>query len=76
MDGVPCPRRARSSAYGRVAGATGAQWQDFERITVYSDSINDLPLMERAPTPWPPTPGEPLAAVARERAGPSCNFSP
>ena len=26
----------------------GRSWEDFERISVYSDSVNDLPLLERA----------------------------
>ena len=30
---------------------SGAGWRDFERVSVYSDSLNDLALLERATDP-------------------------
>ena len=42
-------------------------WADFARISVYSDSINDLPLMERATDPVATNPSAALEAVAAER---------
>lgn len=43
---------------------------DFERVTVYSDSTNDLPLLEWASHPVATNPGPALEAVARERGWP------
>jgi HAD superfamily hydrolase (TIGR01490 family) len=43
---------------------------DFERVTVYSDSHNDLPLLEWATHPVATNPGAELAAVAAERGWP------
>ena len=42
-------------------------WRDFTRISVYSDSANDLPLLERATDPVATNPSSALAAVALER---------
>ena len=42
-------------------------WADFERISVYSDSVNDLPLLERATDPVATNPSPALQAIARER---------
>jgi len=36
-------------------------------MTFYSDSTNDLPLLERAHVPVATNPGEGLRAIARER---------
>lgn len=76
MDGVPCLQQGKVVRVGEWLAQRGAQWQDFERITVYSDSINDLPLMERATHPVATNPGESLAAVARERAWPILQLFP
>lgn len=43
---------------------------DFERITFYSDSTNDLPLLEWCSHPVATNPGAALEAVARERGWP------
>ena len=43
------------------------RWADFERISVYSDSLNDLPLLERATDPVATNPSAALEALARER---------
>jgi HAD superfamily hydrolase (TIGR01490 family) len=43
---------------------------DFDRITFYSDSINDLPLLEWSSHPVVTNPGPALAAVAAERGWP------
>ena len=39
-------------------------WDDFERISVYSDSPNDLPLLERATDPVATNPSPALEAIA------------
>jgi HAD superfamily hydrolase (TIGR01490 family) len=48
----------------------GVAAADFDRITCYSDSINDLPLLEWASHPVATNPGASLAAVAAERGWP------
>lgn len=45
----------------------GATWTDFERISVYSDSMNDLALLERATEPVATNPSAELADLARLR---------
>ena len=48
----------------------GAQSQDFERVTFYSDSTNDLPLLERVSHPVATNPSATLAQIAAERGWP------
>ena len=45
----------------------GCAWRDFDRISVYTDSVNDLPLLERATEPVATNPSPALEAIARER---------
>jgi HAD superfamily hydrolase (TIGR01490 family) len=44
-----------------------AAWADFGRISVYSDSVNDLPLLERATDPVATNPSPALSAIADAR---------
>ena len=44
-------REGKVARVGQWLAARGAGWADFERISVYSDSLNDLPLLERATDP-------------------------
>lgn len=46
------------------------RWDQFERITFYSDSPNDLPLLERVSHPVATNPSPTLEAIARERGWP------
>ena len=48
----------------------GQAWDDFERTTFYSDSTNDLPLLERVSHPVATQPGPELARIAGERGWP------
>lgn len=52
----------------------GRQWQDFERITFYSDSVNDLPLLELVSHPVATNPTPALAAIAAARSWPILNL--
>ena len=52
----------------------GLRHADFNRITVYSDSTNDLPLLEWATHPVATNPGPALAALAQERGWPVLNL--
>lgn len=45
-------------------------WDSFEGITFYSDSINDLPLLEKATAPVAANPDEKLLAIAKARNWP------
>jgi HAD superfamily hydrolase (TIGR01490 family) len=45
----------------------GHRLPEFERVTVYSDSANDLPLLEIATEPVATNPGAALEAIAVER---------
>ncbi|MFZ2651388.1 MAG: HAD family phosphatase [Burkholderiaceae bacterium] len=46
---------------------TGRDWRDFSAISVYSDSLNDLALLERATDPVATNPSAALEALALER---------
>lgn len=49
---------------------TGCTWSDFDAQVFYSDSANDLPLLERVSHPVATNPGPTLEAVARQRHWP------
>ena len=67
IDGVPSYREGKVARVGQWLAAEGRGWGDFERISVYSDSLNDLSLLERATDPVATNPSAELEAVARER---------
>ncbi|RZT95368.1 HAD family hydrolase [Rivibacter subsaxonicus] len=75
--GVPSFREGKVARVEAWLAADGARLQDFERVTVYSDSPNDLPLLEIATDPVATNPSPALAVVARERGWRVLNlFSP
>jgi len=67
IDGLPAFREGKVARVGQWLAASGAGWSDFARISVYSDSLNDLALLERATDPVATNPSPELEAVARER---------
>jgi HAD superfamily hydrolase (TIGR01490 family) len=67
IDGTPSYREGKVARVGEWLGALGRDWRDFARIAVYSDSLNDLPLLERADDPVATNPSPALEALARER---------
>jgi len=67
IDGVPAFREGKVARVGQWLAESGAGWSDFARISVYSDSLNDLALLERATDPVATNPSPELEAVARER---------
>ena len=67
IDGVPSYREGKVTRVEEWLAAQGAHWRDFERISVYSDSPNDLPLLERATDPVATNPSPELEAIARQR---------
>ena len=67
IDGVPSYREGKVTRVEEWLAGKGAHWGDFERISVYSDSPNDLPLLERATDPVATNPSPELEAIARQR---------
>jgi HAD superfamily hydrolase (TIGR01490 family) len=67
MSSVPTFREGKVRRVEQWLGSLGHAASDFERITCYSDSINDLPLLEWATDPVATNPSTSLAAVAAER---------
>lgn len=65
--GVPSFRDGKIERVDRWLAGDGWRWEDFGRTTVYSDSTNDLPLLERAGVPVATNPTPALEALARER---------
>jgi HAD superfamily hydrolase (TIGR01490 family) len=64
--GVPCFREGKIRRLEDWLAARGKRLADFAS-TLYSDSHNDLPLLERVTRPVAVDPDEKLAAKARER---------
>lgn len=65
--GTPSYREGKVVRVGQWLAEGGHDWSNFERISVYSDSPNDLPLLERATDPVATNPTPALETVARER---------
>jgi HAD superfamily hydrolase (TIGR01490 family) len=65
--GTPSYREGKVVRVSQWLAEGGHDWGDFERISVYSDSPNDLPLLERATDPVATNPTPALETVARER---------
>ena len=67
IDGTPSFREGKVARVDEWLAGLGQRWSDFASSAVYSDSINDLPLLERASLPVATNPSAPLEALARER---------
>lgn len=70
IDGVPSYREGKIERVDTWLQGLGAQWHDFERVNFYSDSTNDLPLLERVSHPVVTNPSPSLARIAAERGWP------
>jgi HAD superfamily hydrolase (TIGR01490 family) len=68
--GTPAFRAGKVQRVGAWLAARGLGWDDVERSTFYSDSTNDLPLLERVSHPVATNPVPALAAIAAARAWP------
>ncbi|MFM2051073.1 MAG: hypothetical protein RL682_1564, partial [Pseudomonadota bacterium] len=64
--GVPSFREGKVQRVGMWLAAQGLEWSTVH-TTFYSDSINDLPLLEKADTPVVTNPDERLQAIATQR---------
>ncbi len=65
--GVPSYREGKITRVNAWLALRGARFEDYACVTVYSDSTNDLPLLECATEPVATNPGDRLATIARER---------
>ncbi|MBV8501736.1 MAG: HAD family hydrolase [Paucibacter sp.] len=72
--GTPSFKEGKIRRVHEWLAGLGRQWAEFERVTVYSDSINDLPLLEAASHPVATNPAPSLAHIAGERGWPILNL--
>jgi HAD superfamily hydrolase (TIGR01490 family) len=70
LRGVPTFREGKVHRVRAWLAERGLQLGDFERSTFYSDSTNDLPLLEVVTHPVATNPSAALAAIADERRWP------
>lgn len=70
IDGVPSFQEGKIARVAQWLAALGHQPSDFARSTCYSDSHNDLPLLEWVSHPVATNPNETLAAIAAARGWP------
>ena len=68
--GIPAYREGKVTRVQQWLAAQGLGCADFERITFYSDSTNDLPLLERVSHPVATNPAPALERIALERGWP------
>lgn len=66
IDGTPSFREGKVARVTDWLRGQGLAWEDVE-ATFYSDSINDLPLLEKVQHPVATNPDAPLRALAQER---------
>jgi len=65
--GVPSFQGGKVTRMNMWLAAQGLTWADVPRSTFYSDSMNDLPLLERVTEPVATNPDERLRALAKQR---------
>jgi HAD superfamily hydrolase (TIGR01490 family) len=70
VQGVPSYQAGKILRVEQWLAAQGRRWDEFERVHFYSDSMNDLPLLERVSHPVATNPSPALEALARERGWP------
>jgi HAD superfamily hydrolase (TIGR01490 family) len=68
--GLPAFRDGKIARVSAWLAESGQAIDDFERCTFYSDSTNDLPLLEHVSHPVATNPVPALAAIAAERGWP------
>jgi len=67
IEGTPSYREGKVTRVQEWLAGRGRTWVDFDRISVYSDSVNDLPLLERATDPVATNPTAELRQIAEAR---------
>ncbi|MFM9914719.1 MAG: HAD family hydrolase [Rhizobacter sp.] len=74
IKGTPSYREGKVRRVEEWLGEQGLSWADCERISAYSDSLNDLPLLEKATDPVATNPSPALLSVATERGWRTLNL--
>jgi HAD superfamily hydrolase (TIGR01490 family) len=67
VSGTPCFREGKIARVEQWLAAQGRRWNDFSESRFYSDSHNDLPLLERVTRPIAVRPDPTLEQAARSR---------
>lgn len=67
LQGLPSFQAGKIGRVEEWLAGLGRQWHDFERVTFYSDSVNDLPLLERVSHPVATNATPALARIAAQR---------
>jgi HAD superfamily hydrolase (TIGR01490 family) len=67
VHGLPCFREGKITRVEQWLTAQGKRWSDFSASRFYSDSHNDLPLLERVTHPVAVRPDPTLKRIALER---------
>ena len=67
IDGVPSFREGKITRVEQWLSDQGRHLGQFDRVSFYSDSPNDLPLLERSTDPVATNPSPELEAVAQSR---------
>lgn len=70
VQGVPSFQAGKISRVHDWLATLGRQWSEFERITFYSDSMNDLPLLDLVSHPVATNPTPALSELASARGWP------
>ncbi len=74
--GTPSFREGKVARVSAWLAGRGQSLADFGRSTFYSDSTNDLPLLEAVSAPVATNPGPALERIARERGWPVLKLFP
>ena len=74
IQGVPAFREGKITRVQQWLAARSQSLADFERCTFYSDSTNDLPLLESVSHPVATNPGPALLSIAQTRNWPVLNL--
>ena len=67
IEGVPSYQAGKITRVHQWLAGLGRQWDEFERISFYSDSMNDLPLLDLVSHPVATNPTPALADIASAR---------
>lgn len=65
--GIPSFREGKVARVEQWLADRGLRWSDLAHSTFYSDSMNDLPLLEKVDEPVATNPDQRLATLAQER---------
>lgn len=68
--GTPCFREGKLECVDQWLASLGHAWDEFPATTFYSDSLNDIPLLERVSRPVAVDPDERLRTLAGQRGWP------